>query len=76
MLLPVVGPVLGLTLACNSLLGIDGIKAERADTDAAPNWTSGEDVIIAPSVSDEQAKERFGDFKAPKPYLRYTKQPS
>lgn len=36
------------------------------------NWTVGEDVIIPPTVSDEAAKEKFGDFRKVKPYLRYT----
>ena len=31
------------------------------------------DVIIVPAVSDEEAKELFGNFKKIKPYLRYTK---
>jgi alkyl hydroperoxide reductase subunit AhpC len=39
------------------------------------NWKPGEDVIIAGSVTDEQAKEKFGQFTAVKPYLRVTKQP-
>jgi alkyl hydroperoxide reductase subunit AhpC len=40
------------------------------------NWRPGEDVIIAGSVSDEQAKTRFAsDWKAPKPYLRIIPQP-
>ena len=34
------------------------------------NWQQGEDVIIAGSVSDEEAKETFGDWEAPKPYIR------
>jgi thioredoxin-dependent peroxiredoxin len=35
------------------------------------NWKPGEDVIIAGSVSDEQAREKYpGGWKAPKPYLR------
>jgi alkyl hydroperoxide reductase subunit AhpC len=38
-------------------------------------WQPGEDVIIAGSVSDEQAKEIFGDYKAPKPYIRIVPQP-
>ncbi|SCV01334.1 LANO_0F11276g1_1 [Lachancea nothofagi CBS 11611] len=37
------------------------------------NWQPGEDVIIPPTVSDSAAKEKFGDFKTVKPYLRYTK---
>jgi len=40
------------------------------------NWKQGEDVIIVPSVSDEQAKQKFpGGWKAPKPYLRIVPQP-
>ena len=39
------------------------------------NWKQGEDVIIAGSVSDEQAKEIFGDYEAPKPYIRIVPQP-
>jgi hypothetical protein len=35
------------------------------------NWNPGDDVIIVPSVSDAQAREKFpGGWKAPKPYLR------
>ncbi|GMM38036.1 thioredoxin peroxidase [Saccharomycopsis crataegensis] len=36
------------------------------------NWIPGQDVIIPPTVSDEAAKEKFGDFKKVKPYLRFT----
>src|SRR6202008_4038666 len=32
------------------------------------NWTQGEDVIIAGSVSDDAAKEIFGEWQEPKPY--------
>ena len=40
------------------------------------NWKSGEDVIIVPSVSDDDAKTMFpGGWKTIKPYLRVTKQP-
>jgi alkyl hydroperoxide reductase subunit AhpC len=40
------------------------------------NWKQGEDVIISGTVSDEQAKEKFpAGWTAPRPYLRYTKQP-
>jgi len=40
------------------------------------NWRQGEDVIIVPAVSDEEAKEKFPDgWKAPKPYLRIVPQP-
>src|SRR6202011_927988 len=40
------------------------------------NWRRGEDVIIAGSVSDEQAKELFGEWQAPKPHIRIVPQPS
>jgi alkyl hydroperoxide reductase subunit AhpC len=40
------------------------------------NWRQGEDVIIAGSVSDDQAKELFGTWEAPKPYIRIVPQPS
>ena len=40
------------------------------------NWKHGEDVIIVPSVSDEQAKQKYPEgWKAPKPYLRIIPQP-
>ena len=40
------------------------------------NWRQGEDVIIVPAVSDEQAKEKYPDgWKSPKPYIRIVPQP-
>lgn len=40
------------------------------------NWTQGEDVIIVPAVSDEEAKIRYPDgWKSPKPYIRIVPQP-
>jgi alkyl hydroperoxide reductase subunit AhpC len=40
------------------------------------NWQQGDDVIISGSVSNDEAKELFGDWKAPKPYLRIVPQPT
>ena len=41
------------------------------------NWKNGDDVIIVPSVSDDEAKTMFPEgWKTHKPYLRTTKQPS
>src|SRR5688500_8817615 len=41
------------------------------------DWKDGEDVIIAPAISDEDAKERFPKgWEAKKPYLRITPQPT
>ncbi len=40
------------------------------------NWKQGDDVIIVPAVSDEQAKAKYpGGWKSPKPYLRIVPQP-
>ncbi len=40
------------------------------------NWKQGEDVIIVPAVSDEQAWEKYPKgWKSPKPYLRIVPQP-
>ena len=40
------------------------------------NWQQGDDVIIVPAVSDDEAKEKYpGGWKAPKPYLRIVPQP-
>jgi len=40
------------------------------------NWKQGEDVIIVPAVSDDEARERFpGGWKTVKPYLRVVPQP-
>ena len=40
------------------------------------NWKQGQDVIIVPAVSDEDAKKTYpGGWKAPKPYLRIVPQP-
>ena len=38
-------------------------------------WTQGGDVIIAGSVSDDEAKELFGSWEAPRPYIRIVPQP-
>ena len=41
------------------------------------NWKQGEDVIIVPAVSDEQAREKYPDgWKSPKPYIRIVPQPN
>jgi alkyl hydroperoxide reductase subunit AhpC len=40
------------------------------------NWKQGEDVIIVPAVSDDEAREKYPEgWKAPKPYLRIVPQP-
>src|SRR5262245_41909912 len=56
---------------------IDSIQLTARHPVSTPaNWQNGNDVIIAGSVSDEQAKQKFPEgFKALKPYLRLVKQP-
>jgi hypothetical protein len=39
------------------------------------NWRQGEDVIIAGSVPNDEAKQMFGDWKEPKPSIRIVPQP-
>jgi len=56
---------------------IDSMQLTAAHRVATPaDWKTGEDVIIVPAVSDEEAKGLFpAGFKTLKPYLRTTKQP-
>jgi alkyl hydroperoxide reductase subunit AhpC len=56
---------------------IDSLQLTAKHRVATPvNWRQGEDVIIAGSVSDEDAKKAYpGGWKAPKPYLRIVPQP-
>jgi alkyl hydroperoxide reductase subunit AhpC len=57
---------------------IDSLQLTAKHSVATPaNWKAGEDVIIAASVSDEQAREKFPQgWNALKPYLRVTAQPA
>ena len=56
---------------------IDSMQLTAKHQVATPaQWQPGEDVIITPAVSDDDAKQRFGGFTTVKPYLRTTKQPS
>ncbi len=56
---------------------IDSLQLTDSYKVATPvNWKNGDDVIIVPAVSDEDAKKRFPEgWKAPKSYLRIVKQP-
>ena len=56
---------------------VDSMQMTAKHKVATPvNWKHGDDVIIAGSVSDEDAKKMFPEgWKAPKPYLRIVKQP-
>jgi alkyl hydroperoxide reductase subunit AhpC len=57
---------------------IDSLQLTANYSVATPvNWKEGDDVIIVPAVTDEQAKEKFPKgWKALKPYLRVTPQPN
>jgi alkyl hydroperoxide reductase subunit AhpC len=56
---------------------IDSLQLTSKHQLATPaNWQSGDDVIITPAVSNEDAEKRFPGYTTVKPYLRYTKQPS
>jgi thioredoxin-dependent peroxiredoxin len=56
---------------------IDSIQLTAKHKVATPvNWKPGEDVIIAGSVSDDEAKQKYpGGWKSPRPYLRIVPQP-
>jgi len=55
---------------------IDSLQLTAEHKVATPvNWRQGEDVIIAGSVSDDEAKEIFGEWESPKPYIRVVPQP-
>jgi alkyl hydroperoxide reductase subunit AhpC len=55
---------------------IDSLQLTAKNKVSTPvNWQQGEDVIIAGSVSDDEAKEIFGDWESPKPYIRIVPQP-
>jgi alkyl hydroperoxide reductase subunit AhpC len=55
---------------------IDSLQLTAEHKVATPvNWQQGDDVIIAGSVSDDEAKEIFGDWDSPKPYIRVVPQP-
>jgi alkyl hydroperoxide reductase subunit AhpC len=55
---------------------IDSLQLTAKHRVATPvNWQQGEDVIIAGSVSNDEAKEIFGSWESPKPYIRIVPQP-
>ena len=76
-------PLLSLALCASfSIAHAQDAKAPYKVTDgykvATPaNWKDGEDVIVAPALSDEEATEKFPKgFTTLKPYLRVTPQPN
>jgi alkyl hydroperoxide reductase subunit AhpC len=55
---------------------IDSLQLTAKNKVSTPvNWQDGDDVIIAGSVSDDEAKELFGEWESPKPYIRIVPQP-
>lgn len=53
---------------------VDSLQMTEYRKVATPaNWVEGEEVVISPSVSDEDAKKKFPGFRTIKPYLRMTK---
>ena len=59
------------------LRALDAIQATDGVPVATPaDWQPGEDVIVALSLNDEQAKEKFGELDIKLPYLRFAKAPA
>ncbi|HZR96447.1 MAG TPA: peroxiredoxin [Gaiellaceae bacterium] len=55
---------------------IDSLQLTAKHKVATPaQWQQGDNVIIAGSVSDDEAKEIFGEWESPKPYIRVVPQP-
>ena len=57
---------------------LDSVQLTAAHKVATPvNWKDGDDVIIVPAVSNEEAQERFPEgWESPKPYIRIVPQPN
>ncbi len=59
------------------LRALDGIQATDSGPIATPaNWKPGDDVIVSTSLSNEQAKEKYGELDIVLPYLRKAKRPA
>ena len=55
---------------------IDSLQLTATESLATPaNWNRGDDCVIVPSLSDEEAKKRFDSINHVKPYLRLTPDP-
>ena len=58
------------------LRAVDSLQLTAKHQVATPvNWKKGENCIIIPAVDDEEAKKKFPEWDAPKPYLRIVPQP-
>ncbi len=58
------------------LRALDALQTAAKGVATPANWQVGEDVIIPPTVSNDDAKAKFGEFTTVLPYLRTTKAPS
>jgi len=59
------------------LRALDAVQATDGVPIATPaNWTPGQDVIVALSLNDEEAKNKFGALDIKLPYLRFAKAPA
>ncbi|MEM0898823.1 MAG: peroxiredoxin [Pseudomonadota bacterium] len=59
------------------LRALDGLQTAAKNAVATPaNWEVGRDIVIPATVSDEDAKAKFGEFKVHTPYLRTAKLPA
>ncbi len=55
---------------------VDSLQLTAKHSVSTPaNWKPGDDVIVSGNVSDDDARKKYGNFKAPKPYLRIVPQP-
>jgi alkyl hydroperoxide reductase subunit AhpC len=56
---------------------IDALQlTDRATVSTPADWQPGERVIVAPTISTEDAKEKFGEVEEVTPYLRWTPEPT
>jgi alkyl hydroperoxide reductase subunit AhpC len=57
---------------------LDSMQLTTAHKVATPvNWKNGDEVIISPSVSDEEAKQKYSNgWRSSTPYLRFVPQPN
>jgi alkyl hydroperoxide reductase subunit AhpC len=59
------------------LRALDALQATYGQPIATPaNWTAGQDVIVALTLDDAAAREKFGEIDVKLPYLRTTKMPA
>jgi len=56
---------------------LDSLQLTAQHKLATPaQWTPGEKVLVTAAVPDDEAREKFGEFEQPKPYIRIVPQPS